>query len=515
MSFPRSSGVLLHPTSLPGRFGVGDLGDEAHRFVDFLAASGQSLWQVLPLGPTGYGDSPYQCFSAFAGNTLLVSPERLVSEGLLGPEDLARAPIFSEEQVDFGGAIEFKNALLRKAFERFKQTADRGLHAYFERFSHQASGWLDDYALYRALKDAQGGLAWNEWEPELARRDPRALAAARERLRDAVAAQKFYQFLFFRQWAALKTYAHEHGIKLVGDIPIFVARDSADVWMNPDQFKLDEAGNPLVVAGVPPDYFSATGQLWGNPIYNWDRMLADGFRWWIERVRATLDIFDIVRVDHFRGFAASWEIPGGDKTAERGRWVEVPGRELFTAIRNALGDLPIIAEDLGVITPDVEALRDDFGLPGMRILQFAFGGDTKNQDLPHNYVQNSVVYTGTHDNDTTVGWFTSVAGAGSTRDEAQIERERKFCLEYLDSDAREIHWDFIRTVLASVADTAVVPLQDLLGLGAKARMNLPNSTTGNWAWRYKAGALTPEIGERLKKLTELYGRAHKPEDKVK
>ncbi len=515
MSFPRSSGVLLHPTSLPGRFGVGDLGDEAHKFVDFLAASGQSLWQVLPLGPTGYGDSPYQCFSAFAGNTLLVSPERLVEEGLLAAEDLARAPTFPAEKVDFGSAIEFKNALLRKAFERFTQTTDRDLRAYFEQFSRQAAGWLEDYALYRALKDAQGGLAWNEWGPELARRDAGALAAAREHLRDAVAAQKFYQFLFFRQWAALKSYAHEHGVLLVGDIPIFVARDSADVWMNPDQFKLDEAGNPLVVAGVPPDYFSATGQLWGNPIYNWDRMLQDGFRWWIERVRATLATFDIVRVDHFRGFAASWEIPGGDKTAERGRWVEVPGRELFTAIKNALGDLPIIAEDLGVITPDVEALRDDFGLPGMRILQFAFGGDTTNTDLPHNYVRNSVVYTGTHDNDTTVGWFTSVAGAGSTRDEAQIERERKFCLEYLGSDGREIHWDFIRAVLASVADTAVIPLQDLLGLGTEARMNLPNSTSGNWAWRYKPGALTPEIGERLKKMTELYGRAHKSEDKVK
>jgi 4-alpha-glucanotransferase len=514
VSFPRSSGILLHPTSLPGRFGVGDLGGEAHAFVDFLASSGQSLWQVLPLGPTGYGDSPYQCFSAFAGNTLLVSPERLAREGLLGAEDLARVPPFPEERVDFGKAIEFKNALLRKAFDRFRRSAESGLRASFEHFTHQASGWLDDYALYRALKDAQGGKAWNEWEPALARRDPATLAAAREHLRDAVDAQKFYQFLFFRQWAALKAYAHERGVLLVGDIPIFVARDSADVWMNPDQFKLDAAGNPLVVAGVPPDYFSATGQLWGNPIYDWDRMLQDGFRWWIERVRATLEIFDIVRVDHFRGFAASWEIPGGDKTAERGRWVEVPGRELFTAIKGALGDLPIIAEDLGVITPDVEALRDDFGLPGMRILQFAFGGDPKNLDLPHNYIRNCVVYTGTHDNDTTVGWFTSVAGAGSTRDEAQIERERRFCLEYLDSDGGEIHWDFIRAVLASVADTAVVPLQDLLGLGTEARMNLPNTTSGNWAWRYKAGALTEETGERLRKLTELYGRARRPDEKT-
>jgi 4-alpha-glucanotransferase len=514
VSFPRSSGILLHPTSLPGPFGVGELGDEAYRFVDFLKASGQSLWQVLPLGPTGYGDSPYQCFSAFAGNTLLVSPEKLIDEGLLTREDLARAPSFPEEKVDFGSVIEFKNQLLETTFERFRQTANSELRSYFEHFTRQSSAWLEDYALYRAIKNEQGGKAWNEWPPELARRDNSALAGAGERLRDEVEAQKFYQFLFFKQWAALKAYCHEHEVKLVGDIPIFVARDSADVWMNPDQFKLDEAGNPLVVAGVPPDYFSATGQLWGNPIYNWDRMLADGFRWWIERVRSTLEIFDIVRVDHFRGFAASWEIPGSDKTAERGRWVNVPGRELFTAIKNALGDLPIIAEDLGVITPDVESLRDDFGLPGMRILQFAFGGDTLNADLPHNYIKNCVVYTGTHDNDTTVGWFTSVAGEGSTRDREQIERERRFCQDYLGSRGSEIHWDFIRALLASVADTAVIPLQDLLGLGNEARMNLPNSTSGNWAWRFKAGALKPEIVERLRKLTRVYGRESKREEKA-
>jgi 4-alpha-glucanotransferase len=509
VSFPRSSGILLHPTSLPGKFGIGDLGDEAYRFVDFLAASKQSLWQVLPLGPTGFGDSPYQCFSAFAGNTLLVSPERLVEEELLKTEDLAGTPAFPAEQVDFGNAIKFKNSLLEKAFARFRQTADSNLRTAFEQFSYQTRAWLDDYALFRALKEAQNGRAWNEWEPELKRREQGALAAAREHLREQILAQKFYQFLFFRQWAALKAYSHDHGVKLVGDIPIFVARDSADVWMSPDQFKLDGAGNPLVVAGVPPDYFSATGQLWGNPIYNWEHMLADGFRWWIERVRANLEIFDIVRIDHFRGFAASWEIPGGDKTAERGQWVNVPGRELFTAIRRALGDLPIIAEDLGVITPDVEALRDDFGLPGMRILQFAFGGDVKNHDLPHNYIQNSVVYTGTHDNDTTVGWFRSVAGVGSTRAAEQIERERKFCLDYLNSDGTEIQWDFIRALLASVANTAIIPLQDVLGLGGEARMNLPNSTSGNWAWRYKAGALTDEIKERLQKLTQVYGREQK------
>lgn len=506
MSFPRASGILLHPTSLPGPFGIGDLGDTAHAFVDFLAASGQRLWQVLPLGPTGYGDSPYQCFSAFAGNTLLVSLEQLVKENLLSAADLARAPSFPAERIDFGSVIKFKNALLAKSFENFRRTTDTDLRADFEGFNQQAASWLDDYALFRALKDAQNGKAWNEWDSSLVRRDADSLARAREALREQIDAQKFYQFLFFKQWAALKTYCHAAGIKIIGDIPIFVARDSADVWTNPEQFKLDERGNPTVVAGVPPDYFSATGQLWGNPIYNWERMLADGFAWWLKRVRATLEIFNIVRIDHFRGFAASWEVPGGDSTAERGRWVTVPGRELFTAIKNALGELPIIAEDLGVITPDVEALRDDFGFPGMRILQFGFGGDSKSIDLPHNYIRNIVVYTGTHDNDTTVGWFKSEAGAGSTRDAAQVERERKFCQDYLHSDGKEIHWDFIRALLASVANTALIPLQDVLGLGTEARMNLPASTGGNWNWRFKANALSEDLSSRLRAMTELYGR---------
>ncbi|HVG32764.1 MAG TPA: 4-alpha-glucanotransferase [Pyrinomonadaceae bacterium] len=515
MSFSRSSGILLHPTSLPGRFGVGDLGPEAYNFADFLAATGQSLWQVLPLGPTGYGDSPYACFSAFAGNTLLISPEHLLDDGLLDHADLRSAPDFKEEErVDFDRAHKFKAELLTKAFAHFKSTTDTALRAAFLAFCQRYSSWLDDYALFRALKDTHGGVAWNEWEAPLVRRDAAALARARESLRDQTEAQKFYQFLFFKQWFALKDYCNKRGIHLIGDIPIFVAHDSSDVWTNPEQFKLDASGKPLVVAGVPPDYFSATGQLWGNPLYNWERMRADGFRWWIARVAATLQTVDIVRIDHFRGFAACWEIPGGDKTAERGRWVEAPGRELFTAIRQALGVLPIIAEDLGVITPDVEALRDDFGFPGMRILQFAFSSDTTNHDLPHNYHSNVVVYTGTHDNDTTVGWFKSEAGAGSTRDAAQVEREREFCLKYLHTDGAEIHWDFIRTVLASVANTAVVPLQDLLGLGTTARMNLPNSTSGNWAWRYRTGALTSETGKRLKDLTDLYGRRTSDKKKV-
>ena len=511
MSFSRSSGILLHPTSLPGKFGIGELGDEAYRFVDFLVASGQNLWQVLPLGPTGYGDSPYACFSAFAGNTLLISPQRLVDEGLLTEADLAAAPSFPDESVDFNRVLEVKQALLRKAFENFKHTTDTGLRADLLAFSQEAAAWLDDYALFRTLKEAHGGIAWHQWETALAYRETAALAAAREKLREQIEAQKFYQYLFFKQWAALKAYCHERRIRIVGDIPIFVAHDSADVWTRPEQFKLDAQGKPLFVAGVPPDYFSATGQLWGNPIYHWERMRADGFRWWIERVRAALHTFDILRIDHFRGFAAYWEIPGGDTTAEHGRWAEAPGRELFTTIKNTLGSLPIIAEDLGVITPDVEALRDDFGFPGMRILQFAFGKDGNNIDLPHNYIQNVVVYTGTHDNDTTLGWFHSRAGDGSTRDAAQIAREREYCLKYLDTKGEEINWDFIRAVMGSVANMAIIPLQDVLGLGTKARMNLPASTSGNWSWRYKADMLTEDLAARLKELTELYHRTQKAE----
>jgi 4-alpha-glucanotransferase len=504
--FERSSGILLHPTSLPGPYGIGDLGEAAYRFVDFLSAAGQRLWQVLPLGPTGYGDSPYQCFSAFAGNTLLVSPQRLVDDGLLSHADIDPIPSFNNDRVEFGKVIDWKNGLLQRAFDDFKRNPGP-LAADYDQFSHEAAPWLNDYSFFRALKNAQDGKPWNEWDRRVARREPDAMRMASEHLRDEIAAQKFYQFLFFRQWRALKAYCHSKQVKIVGDIPIFVAFDSSDVWTHPDQFKLDEQGRPIVVAGVPPDYFSATGQLWGNPIYNWDRMRADGFRWWIDRVRASLDIYDILRIDHFRGFAAAWEIPGGDKTAERGEWVPVPGRDLFEAIRGALGKLPIIAEDLGVITPDVVALREDFGFPGMRILQFGFGGDARNLDLPHNYVQNCVAYTGTHDNDTVVGWFTSKAGKGSTRDEVQVERERRYCREYLNTDGHEINWDFIRALLASVADTAIMPLQDILGLGTEARMNLPATTSGNWEWRFKEAALTDKVSKRLHNVSELYGRA--------
>ena len=505
MSFPRSSGVLLHPTSLPGRFGIGDLGREAYRFADFLIHSDQSLWQVLPLGPTGYGDSPYQSFSSFASNPLLISPELLAEDGLLGEGDIKHPPRFPVEAVDFGRVIDYKSALLRRAFVNFRRSKRKALREGFVTFVNQAAHWLDDYALFRALKDEHGGAAWNQWQAELARREPQAIADARERLSDQIEAQKFYQFLFDRQWSALKSHCNGHGIKIIGDIPIFVAYDSADVWANRELFKLNEDGSPRAVAGVPPDYFSKTGQLWGNPIYDWQRHRETNYQWWKDRLRATLSTVDIVRIDHFRGFAASWEVPAGDATAERGRWVEVPGRELFTLLRQEFGEMPIIAEDLGVITPDVETLRDGLGFPGMRILQFGFRNIT-NTDLPHNYVPNTVVYTGTHDNDTAVGWFNSAAGRGSTRTAAQIAREKKLCKEYLNTDGREINWDFIRAAMASVAHTAITPAQDLLGLGSEARMNLPASTSGNWHWRMKPGALTKAIGKRLGGLAQVYVR---------
>jgi 4-alpha-glucanotransferase len=422
---------------------------------------------------------------------------------LLGASDLERVPAFAAERADYGAAIELKGRLLARAFENFNGVRGRRLREGFDEFRAREAGWLEDYALFRAIKTGRGEVGWTEWEQPLVRRQPEALAAARAHLKDEIEAQKFYQFLFFRQWDALRDYCHERGIKIVGDIPIFVAHDSSDVWARPGLFKLDERGKPRVVAGVPPDYFSRTGQLWGNPLYEWDAHRAENFRWWIERFSGTLKTVDIVRVDHFRGFAAAWEIPAGDTTAERGRWVAAPGSELFAAVRAALGELPIIAEDLGVITPDVEELRDRFGFPSMRIMQFGFN---EPPHLPHNYARNMCVYTGTHDNDTTLGWFNSEAGVGSTRTAEQIERESRHAIDYLASDGREINWDFIRAVFASVADTVIVPAQDILGLGSRARMNLPATTSGNWAWRFPDGALTGEHAARLKKFSELYER---------
>ena len=502
MKFPRASGVLLHPTSLPSNYGVGDLGANASKFVDFLERAGQTYWQILPLGPTGYGDSPYQSFSAFAGNTNMIAPELLVEDGFLTSDEINQKPDFPAGKVDFGKLYGWKNHILALAFERFSSNAGDDVRESFETFSREESYWLDDYALFRSIKKSQDQKLWLEWEESLKLRDEAALNQAREVLRKDISAQKFQQWLFFRQWFNLKKYANEKNIKIVGDIPIFVSLDSADVWCNPQEFKLNEDGSPKVVAGVPPDYFSETGQLWGNPIYNWDAMREDGFKWWIDRVKATLKTVDIVRVDHFRGFAGAWEVPGGDATAVNGTWVNVPGKELFTALKNAIGELPFWAEDLGVITPDVENLRDSFGFPGMKILQYAFGGDAKNHDLPHNYINNCVAYTGTHDNETTVGWFNSGAG----RDKAQLKPEHEHCLKYLNSNGAEIHWDFTRAVWSSVADTAIVPMQDLLGLDNKARLNLPGSSDGNWNWQSREIDFTDELADRLKILTEIYGR---------
>jgi 4-alpha-glucanotransferase len=502
----RVSGILLHPTSLPGPFGIGELGPQAIAFLDFLRDSGQRLWQVLPLGPTGYGDSPYQCFSAFAGNPLLVSLDELNRAGLVSPEDLARSPDFPERAVDFGLLLEFKRPLLAKAFAAFERKASGPQQEAFEAFCRQHDDWLPDFALFMALKRANGGRAWNSWDRALVTRLPEALAHARRELAREVREAQFEQWLFFEQWSALRTQARARGISIMGDLPIFVAQDSAEVWARPEIFHLAADGTSSLQAGVPPDYFSATGQLWGNPLYRWDALARTGYEWWIARFRAVLALVDRVRLDHFRGFEACWEVPGEATTAEHGRWVKGPGAAFFEALRAALGTLPIVAEDLGVITPEVEALRDRFELPGMAILQFAFGGDPRESTfLPHAYRRNKVVYTGTHDNDTLVGWWTSGVG-DSTRKAAEVEKEHARALTYVGGDGSEIHWDFIRALLVSVADTAIVPLQDVLGLGSEARMNLPGRSEGNWRWRYRTSDLTPEVRRRLRAITEASGR---------
>ncbi len=510
MRIARQSGILLHPTSLPSRFGIGDLGPDAYRFVDFLSETRQRLWQVLPLGPTGYGDSPYQCFSAFAGNPLLVSPERLLEDGWLAADDLAKPPASSEQRVDFGAVITFKREVLKRAFAGFERTAAASARESFEGFRRRESSWLADFALFMALKDSHRGAAWTGWESELKARRPQALERARRELQAEVGAQEFAQYLFFQQWSALRTYAHACGIRIMGDVPIFVAHDSADVWAHPELFVLSADGSPAVVAGVPPDYFSETGQLWGNPLYRWDMMSRTGYAWWIERFRAVLGLVDLVRLDHFRGFEACWEVPGQDLTAVHGRWAKGPGAALFEALVATLGELPIVAENLGVITPEVEALRERFGFPGMAILQFAFGTDGSAATFkPHNYPRHLVVYTGTHDNDTIAGWWSGGVG-DSTRTAEHVRAERDRCREYLGTEGREIHWDFIRAVLASVADLAVIPVQDVLGLGGEARMNVPAKPAGNWGWRYTWDQVTSQVRDRLGRMTEMYGRADSP-----
>jgi 4-alpha-glucanotransferase len=505
---PRSSGILLHPTSLPGSFGVGDLGTEAWRFADFLAAAGQRVWQVLPLGPTGYGDSPYQCFSAFAGNPVLISCEKLLAQHLLSPADLEHPADLPAGRVEYASVNRLKRQLLERAFANFQEQSRTELRNAFREFQSANAWWLDDYALFMALKEAHGGEAvWTRWEEGAAQRHPAALAVWRKRLNLEAEKHQFWQWLFFVQWTELRRYCGERGIRIMGDLPIYVAHDSADVWAHPELFCLHPNGEPVTVAGVPPDYFSATGQLWGNPIYRWQAHVRTGYQWWIQRLRSAFALFDICRIDHFRGFAAFWEVPAGEPTALHGRWVPGPGAALFEAVEQALGKLSIVAENLGVITEDVEAIRNRFAFPGMSILQFAFGNDPQAPDFkPHNYPRNRVAYTGTHDNDTTVGWWTSTGGGDSTRTPEDIRKERAFARLYLDPAQREINWVFIRAVLASVADLAIFPLQDVLGLGSEARMNVPGTCSGNWRWRLTPDLLTAAHRERLKELSIAYDR---------
>jgi 4-alpha-glucanotransferase len=499
MRLPRASGILLHPTSLPGRSGIGDLGLSARSFVDFLVETGQRWWQILPLGPTGYGNSPYQSYSSYAGNRLLLSPEGLVEDGWLDVRDLDDYPSLPEDRVDFDAVAAAKDRLFRRAFNNFKPT-DLG----FEGFLHDNAAWLDDYALYMALKGAHQGLAWYDWEPKLVAREEQAIKQARESLAESILYYQFVQYAFARQWTALREFCHERAIALIGDLPIFVAQDSADVWSRPDLFQLDAKGRPTAVAGVPPDYFSATGQLWGNPLYRWEAHAAEKFAWWIARMKAQLERVDLVRLDHFRGFEAYWEVPAGSDTAATGRWALGPGTAFLEALREGLGGLPLIAEDLGNITAEVEALRDRFSLPGMRILQFGFSGSS-DHDLPHRHVNHCIVYTGTHDNDTTVGWFTTT-DANTTQPSEQIAFERAFALRYLGTNGKEIHWDLIRIGMASVADTLIVPLQDILGLDGAARMNVPGTAEGNWSWRFQASQLDPRILHRLASMTASFNR---------
>ncbi len=506
MNFPRSSGILLHPTSLPGAYGIGELGAEAHAFADFLRDSGQRIWQVLPLGPTGYGDSPYQCFSAFAGNPLLISLDRLVERGYLDARDLTAKPAFPADTVDYGAVIAWKLPLLRRAFEAFRQAGPDD-HAAFEEFGQRHASWLDDFALFMALKQAHNLVRWTEWPRQLALREPAALERAGKELRDQIDFHKFIQFEFERQWCDLKAHCTRSDIRIFGDMPIYVALDSSDVWVNRELFELEGDGKPRMVAGVPPDYFSATGQLWGNPTYRWQAHAQTGYAWWIARFRRALEMLDMIRLDHFRGFEAYYEIPAGEATAVNGTWVKGPGAPLFEALKAALGELPIVAENLGVITPEVEALRQQFGFPGMAILQFAFGNDPQAVSFrPHNYSHHLVAYTGTHDNDTVVGWWSSKAGAGSVRTAADVQEEMVYARRYLNTDGSEINWVMIRTLLASVADTVLFPLQDVLGVGSEGRMNLPGSPSGNWRWRYRAEQLTVPMSTRLKSWAQTYNR---------
>ncbi len=496
MTFQRSSGVLLHPTSFPGRFGIGSLGSAAYQWVDWLQRAGQKLWQILPLGHTGYGDSPYQSFGAFAGNPLLIDLELLQQAGWIKADTLEAAPEFNSDLVDYGWMYLWKWPILREAAQTFRENATDAQKKAVADWRAENRHWLEDYALFMACKNAHGGKPWTDWKSELVRRDVQALDAARVEYANDLELYTLGQYWFFSQWKSVREYAHGKGIQIIGDIPIFVAHDSSDVWANQRLFLLNPDGSPSVVAGVPPDYFSVTGQLWGNPHYHWEIMEADGFQWWLQRFSETFKVVDIVRVDHFRGFEAYWEVPWPSENAIQGRWVNAPGVALFNAVRAHFGDLAIIAEDLGVITPAVEALRDGFNLPGMKILQFAFYGDETDAFLPRNYLENCVVYTGTHDNDTTLGWWKSEPQ--ETHHKAQ---------EYLHASGDDIVWDLIRAAWNSRAVMSLAPLQDLLVLDTEARMNLPGSLGGtNWGWRYDSDVLTDELAEKLKALTVSSGR---------
>jgi 4-alpha-glucanotransferase len=497
MPFQRSSGILLHPTSLPSRFGIGDLGKSAYEFIDFLEASGQRLWQVLPLGPTGYGNSPYMCYSAIAGNHFLISPEILVEQDLLIESEFQDLPNFSTDTVDFDQVISYKVKIFKLAFDRFKQIQN----SEFDQFCTTQASWLEDYALFMAILEAHHGKPWTTWNAAIAQRQPHAIAEQQDLVSDQVLFHKFLQFQFFEQWSKLKAYANQKAIVIIGDIPIYVAHNSADVWSHPETFELDpETFEPALMAGVPPDYFSTTGQLWGNPVYNWQQLEKTNFGWWIGRFQFMLQYVDIIRIDHFRGFEAFWQVPAGETTAVNGTWQKALGLEMFQTLQNTLGNLPILAEDLGVITPEVEELRDRFEFPGMRVLLFAFGGDSGNGFLPHNYVKNSLVYTGTHDNDTALGWWLQASN-----------HEQELLARYIGapdpSAIAEINWQLIRLASSSVSDLAVFPLQDIFGLDNSARMNMPGTSQGNWGWRYAdSGLLTKQLSDRLYDLTKLYSR---------
>lgn len=496
MRFPRSSGTLVHPTSFPGKYGIGELGHEARAFLDFLEETKQTIWQILPLTPTGYGNSPYASFSAFAGNPYLISLDILFEKGLLTEDELAGAELASGSKVLYEEAFANKDELFKVAAQRFYSGKSKEQEKKFKLFKKQNKHWLDDYSLFMACSLSYNKQPWNTWAPEIAQRQPDALKAAKKKYKEEVALQEWLQFEFYEQWKTLKDYANQKGIRIIGDIPIFVDHNSADVWANPQYFEIDKKGNRKLVAGVPPDYFSETGQLWGNPLYKWKTLEADGFSWWVDRFKHMFKTCDAIRVDHFRGFEAYWEVKATEKTAEKGRWVKGPGEKLFDTILEKCGELPIIAEDLGFVTEGVEKLRDKYNFPGMKIIQFAFDADSSNAFLPHNYPQNSVVYTGTHDNDTSKGWY-------STAPEVEQHRARV----YTRSDGSEINWEFIRLGMFSVADQAIIPLQDYMGLGSEDRTNIPGTSSNNWLWRYTNNDLAKVDRARIVDLVTQTNRA--------